>query len=583
MEVAFESAHGEPDAVLPLADDALRQFPKDRQVAVACDDAYAAAAGHRYARGDAAGGKDLLLKEQAQLRVDVTNYPDSLDFAERLATACAKLEDFPAAEAVLVAVGNREQWKGKAEPKVVLGRLYLMMGKTVNAEAPLREALLIDPTSTSTRLLLADDLASRGSKEQAMEVLRPACDDFAVRSRYTDLQLQSNKIADADADLTAALQAHPGDVQLSQLLALVLNAEGKRDEALKLVTSLILNNPDNVKARMIRGRLLLAATPPDAMGASSEFRRAVDVEPNNVEARFDLSVALAAIGDRDGMLRELEALVRLVPDRVDVRLKLAQGYLQTEPPRLTDAEQTVSEGLARPGSQHNFNLQLQAAVIYAREDQKKDKSLAALADAMDQVQKSDAASHTTQARDAIFGTYLQVLSLDHEDAKLIAESEKLAADPNSDWNLHALRGESKARLNDTAGAKAEFNLAFDKAGALKAPAAFTACSATAGMAATAFGDKATIDLLVPRSKTGRLWKLVLASAQVAGHYYDDALPVLDEARAPNPSDPTPRPRTWRSTTSWRPWRIWVGRRRSRTRQPTPTAVCSRWHRTTSTR
>jgi Flp pilus assembly protein TadD len=49
---------------------------------------------------------------------------------------------------------------------------------------------------------------------------------------------------------------------------------------------------------------------------------AVKLNPNNVEARFNLAVALAAQGKLDDAIRQLQTAVELAPNRPEIRAKL---------------------------------------------------------------------------------------------------------------------------------------------------------------------------------------------------------------------------------------------------------------------
>src|SRR3989441_4055881 len=86
------------------------------------------------------------------------------------------------------------------------------------------------------------------------------------------------------------------------------------------------------KARETRARELLvlgrtAMASGDLVAATRSFREALRLQPNLVEARENLGLALYEMGDLDGTVEELRALLSRHPDAVRARLVLATALM----------------------------------------------------------------------------------------------------------------------------------------------------------------------------------------------------------------------------------------------------------------
>src|ERR1043166_6073259 len=159
-------------------------------------------------------------------------------------------------------------------------------------------------------------------------------------------------------------------------------ARGLRALAVFLLACLVAlaascTNPEKAKTAYVqRGEALLKER--RFKEASIEFRNALQIDDNYAAAHWGLARAYEQLGRANDYIEELQKVVKLDPNNVDARLRLANGYLlgyaspqgQKSPELLAEAERLAGEVLARDPNNID-GLILQANVIYFKGDAKK--------------------------------------------------------------------------------------------------------------------------------------------------------------------------------------------------------------------
>jgi tetratricopeptide (TPR) repeat protein len=260
------------------------------------------------AEGDFEGGRQ---RAELALRTNPSNADalvvlgTSLAGLERLDDAVSEMERAirvdPSHAGAFTALGSLRLVEGKREeaerllrkaaesdptsarPRIALANLYWAIGKRDEAERALTEALVREP---------GNRLAHRAA---AM------------------LYLVSARPAEAERHLVALSDAgHPAD---KLVLAQFLAGRGRRDEAMtKLAPILKIADPEvQGPARALHARLLLAQSSPDLQGALREARKAVELRPSAAEAQYALGLALAANGSYDAADAAFAEVLRLEP------------------------------------------------------------------------------------------------------------------------------------------------------------------------------------------------------------------------------------------------------------------------------
>jgi TPR repeat protein len=169
--------------------------------------------------------------------------------------------------------------------------------------------------------------------------------------------------------------------------------------------------PTDPKARAVQARRLseqgrAALAGSDAAAATIALREALRLEPDLVDARESLGLALYQLGDLDGAVEELRALLRRQPDAVRGRLILATALMARQD--WAAARSELEEVLRRKPDQVQALYSL-GLVRYARGDQ--NGAIAAYRQVL---------AHSPEHADARYNLAL-VLKLTHRDADATPE------------------------------------------------------------------------------------------------------------------------------------------------------------------
>jgi putative PEP-CTERM system TPR-repeat lipoprotein len=115
--------------------------------------------------------------------------------------------------------------------------------------------------------------------------------------------------ADAVARFANSDAATPATLEV---LRRALVAQGRSDEAGRIVSQMVARFPDLASAHLLLAQQLAASG--DAEGAVAQVRTALEQEPDNTQARVLLIRNLLLANDSDGALAEAEALVAAEPE-----------------------------------------------------------------------------------------------------------------------------------------------------------------------------------------------------------------------------------------------------------------------------
>ncbi len=116
------------------------------------------------------------------------------------------------------------------------------------------------------------------------------------------------------ADLMAKVQANPEDVDTLMALADEFYAGGLYEEATSWLDKVLVIEPAHIQALLAKGAV--AFNTGDLATAETTWKRVVEVEPENVEAHYDLGFLYlnSATPDWEGLQREWNEVIRLDPD-----------------------------------------------------------------------------------------------------------------------------------------------------------------------------------------------------------------------------------------------------------------------------
>jgi tetratricopeptide (TPR) repeat protein len=189
------------------------------------------------------------------------------------------------------------------------------------AEQRLRRAIELDPSQEEARLMLADLLAERASQgadalSEAtsiyQELLAAHPERASLRIRLADLYLRQKRVPDAVQELEKARAALSDDSGVNRaLLDLYLEAK-ENQKAHRLLLDMLAQNPGDTNLHMLQGSLFMEERRYSA--AAAAFRRAVELEPQEVAGFTNLASALFLMKDYEGTVSALETVASLGKD-----------------------------------------------------------------------------------------------------------------------------------------------------------------------------------------------------------------------------------------------------------------------------
>ena len=274
---------------------------------------------------------------------------DDADVSAILGAAYAGLKDY--AGAIDVLKEENEKAPLAARPLANLVAVYLDAGRAADAAALLNNTIENNPESYEPRILLSEVQRRSSHLGEAKETLRSAIDVDPLRSdayiALFDIYRREGRLNDAAMLIDQATSAIPNDDALQMLKADAAIALKKPDVAIGIYETILARRPRDLivsnnlasllaerddqetieRAAKIAGPLKGVESPfyQDTYGWAlyragqkdeglAALEKAVKMEPNLVDARYHLGVALMEMGQAERGKTELEAVISKAPN-----------------------------------------------------------------------------------------------------------------------------------------------------------------------------------------------------------------------------------------------------------------------------
>ncbi len=326
------------------------------QLAPANEDAVAVLAGIYRSLGENDKARNLL-------EAAIQKSPATVNLRLVLAQLYTSLNDRPKVEALLMDL-VRVQPHEKAH-RLRLAQFYAAQDQLDAAEKTLRDGIKDLPDERDLKVALVQFLGARRSREAAEKELNVliAADpkDYELRFAQAKFYEDGKDIPKAEAGLKQVISEAglegPGITARDRLATLRVQ-QNDSDGAEKLIAEVLLKNPRDNDALILRGNLALAhkdpksaiadlrsvlRDQPNSIGvmrvlarahlendepalAEETIRHAVDANPRDLAVRLDLAELLLKLGKPEQAKPVIDELVKLKPDdlqALDVQFKVA--------------------------------------------------------------------------------------------------------------------------------------------------------------------------------------------------------------------------------------------------------------------
>jgi len=232
----------------------------------------------------------------------------------------------------------------RAEALVVAGQIEFLRDHVTVAQSRFQRALELDPRSSAALVGVGNILHRQGNFTDAMARFRNAMTadannlDAVVGVVQTSLAL--NQAADARTAIEPAVRNRPNDGRLQYWLGRALAAStDQRSLAQQAFRRAMELQPDNLDAYVALAELLIQLQRNDA--AEQVLNEARSRVPDNAAIHRALAHGRLARGDLSGAETELREALRRDPD--DIRTHFALGDVHRRQGRLEEAERSLEQ------------------------------------------------------------------------------------------------------------------------------------------------------------------------------------------------------------------------------------------------
>jgi tetratricopeptide (TPR) repeat protein len=409
----------------------------------------------------------------------------------------------------------------QANDYVLLARYQLTARQVEPSLASYRRAadLETDPARPVAREL-ADVLFNFNQTDAAIDLYRSLFDQAEgsdnrqrLGLRLTEALLRAERMDQAEAVLDDIQR----DATSEALRAVLANARGDREAALRFIQRSLQENAQNAMTYFQRAALL-AEDPERQRDALNDLDQALTLNPEMTQALLLQARLQLQLQQTADAIRSYRLLLEQMPANNEVRQQLATLYAQTGQADL--AEDLVEEGLEIDPNNPGW-LALNAQIARSRGD---------LDAAADHLESLVAASPSPAAVAQLALLYLEQGKAGATDALLGEHPEALNGSPS----LQALRGRALHEQGRTDEAERVFTLALQRCGSVGQ------VGEVLGQALRAMGRDDAVALAEAAGPLqDPLWvDLTLARIDVTRGRFEDAMPRLSSLRERVPASQT---------------------------------------------
>jgi tetratricopeptide (TPR) repeat protein len=257
----------------------------------------------------------------------VADASDSAEAHYYLAMAFWQNGDMQRAQSALL-----DALKASQDSPIVLqgiARLSLEQGNVADAKIYAQELIQKFPADPADRQLLAEALARQGqlrpAEEQILIAKQLAPNDPIVHLTLAQVYAAEKKWSEAETEFDKAQQLAPNNTTVLGQLADFLTARNESPLALARVQQYVTAYPNDANGHVILGALNFES---QNYGPSQvQFERAIQLDPNNLQAYLRLGKVYEAQGQTDAAIAHYQKALELQPRLAPLATMLGNLYL----------------------------------------------------------------------------------------------------------------------------------------------------------------------------------------------------------------------------------------------------------------
>ena len=244
-----------------------------------------------------------------------------------------------------------------------LGNFYQTRGRYPEAEQAFRRAIDTAADDPNPRLSLADLYRRENKPGQAEEFLRQSKKDFPNNSvgyrMLGDFYLANNQLDKATAEYAALYQEHAKDMVVKKNYIQLLILKDRLDDARKLNDEVVKAKPDDPDAQVFKGDIEIRSG--KASDAVNTLQAVLKNDPDNALAHYQQGLAFDQLGKTNQAEKEWRDAVRLRPEIVEAHRALAGVAIHRNDPAglAQEADQIIA---LQPGAPDGYLLRAVAEI-----------------------------------------------------------------------------------------------------------------------------------------------------------------------------------------------------------------------------
>ena len=209
--------------------------------------------------------------------------------------------------------------------QLALGGFYQSRSRMPEAEQQFKHAIELAPKDPTPREALVRLYMLEGNKTEAEALLKQAKSDLSDNSEayrmLGDFYFANGDLDKATAEYSSLYNEHPKDLQVKKNYVQLLILKNRLEEASTLNNEILKTNPHDPEVLVYRGQIQLRHN--DAGGAVDSLQQAINDEPDNAVAHYQLGLAFDMQHNEARAESEWREAARLRPDLTDAPRALA--------------------------------------------------------------------------------------------------------------------------------------------------------------------------------------------------------------------------------------------------------------------